>query len=291
MELKKQISERLHSNRPNLSANSVKTYTSLLFNIQKKLNKKVNSMEWYANSEDAIIQSLDATNDVTKKTILSAYYVLEGKANTKDHMIKSAKIVNDKYTENKKSLKQEENWMDQKEVQSVYDKYKKQMLAITKKKVINETELMILRDYMILCFYVLNKPRRSLDLAELKIKNVNKKGNYIEKNQYVFNIYKTNKFYGEDRINIDPEAIKFIKIWKKYNNTDYLVFNNKQEQMTSSQITRALNSIFGKQIGVSMLRHIYLTSRFGDVNIKELKDTAKDMSHSLSTALEYVKNK
>ena len=62
MELKKQISEQLHSNRPNLSANSVKTYTSLLFNIQKKLNKKVNSMEWYANSEDVIIQSLDAAN-------------------------------------------------------------------------------------------------------------------------------------------------------------------------------------------------------------------------------------
>ena len=150
---------------------------------------------------------------------------------------------------------------------------------------------MLLRDYMLLCFYVLNEPRRSLDLAEMKINKISKKGNYIDKNEYVINVYKTAKFRGQDRITIDTEALKFIKIWKsKYNPTDYLVFNNKKEQMTSSQITRALNSIFDKKISVNMLRHIYLSAKFKNMpSVKELKKTADNLGHSVSTMLEYIK--
>ena len=291
MELKKQISNQLHKNRPNLSTGSSKTYTSLLFNLQKKLNKKENDMNWYGESEDDILKSLQDTNIVTKKTILSAYVVLEKKETSQKLMMASAKIVNDQYTENKKSLKQEKNWITAKEVIETYEQYKNAKDAIVKKKVINESELMLLRDYMLLCFYVLNEPRRSLDLAEMKINKISKKGNYIDKNEYVINVYKTAKFRGQDRITIDPEALKFIKIWKsKYNPTDYLVFNNKKEQMTSSQITRALNSIFDKKVSVNMLRHIFLSAKFKNMpSVKELKDTANKMGHSVSTMLEYIK--
>ena len=272
MELKKQISNKLHKNRPNLSTGSLKTYTSLLFNLQKKLNKKENSIDWYGESEDDILKSLKDTNIVTKKTILSAYVVLEKKETSQKLMMASAKIVNDQYTENKKSLKQEKNWITAKEVIETYEQYKNAKDAIVKKKVINESELMLLRDYMLLCFYVLNEPRRSLDLAEMKINKISKKGNYIDKNEYVINVYKTAKFRGQDRVLINAEALKFIKIWKsKYNPTEYLVFNNKKEQMTSSQITRALNSIFDKKISVNMLRHIYLSAKFKNMpSVKEL---------------------
>ena len=104
MELKKQISDKLHKNRPNLSTGSLKTYTSLLFNLQKKLNKKEMSIDWFAESEDDILKSLKDTNIVTKKTILSAYVVLEKKETSQKLMMESAKIVNDQYTENKRSL-------------------------------------------------------------------------------------------------------------------------------------------------------------------------------------------
>ena len=54
-------------------------------------------------------------------------------------------------------------------------------------------------------------------------------------------------------------------------------------------ITRILNKIFNMKIGSSMLRHIYDTSKYGDV-MQEMKEDAKNMSHSVSTAINsYIK--
>mgnify|MGYP003389213945 FL=1 len=291
MDFKKEIIEKIKTKRPNLSVNSIRTYTSLLFNLQKKLNDKKHSMKWFTDSEAIILESLKDMKDVSKKTILAAYYILEEKQTTKKIMLKSAKIVNDKNMENKKTEKQEKNWISQDEVDATLEKYKKLASSIMKKKVINNQELFVLRDYMVLLFYVKNKPRRSLDLSEMKIRNIDKKGNYIQGNNYVFNIYKTNKYHGEDRIPIHPDAVTFIKLWKtKYNMTDYLVFNEKQNQISSSQITRLLNGIFGKNVSTSMLRHIYLSDKFKNMpTIKEMQEVSADLGHTLPTMLTYIK--
>jgi hypothetical protein len=53
-----------------------------------------------------------------------------------------------------------------------------------------------------------------------------------------------------------------------------------------NSITRVLNKIFGKQIGSSMLRHIYLSSKY---NIEEMKKDADAMGHTLGTQKEYLK--
>ena len=44
----------------------------------------------------------------------------------------------------------------------------------------------------------------------------------------------------------------------------------------SSDITKILNKIFGRYIGSSLLRNIYLTSKYGSM-MKELKDDTSDM--------------
>ena len=69
----------------------------------------------------------------------------------------------------------------------------------------------------------------------------------------------------------------------------YLLFDGKGNHITPSQITHRLNNIFGKPISTSLLRHIYLTSKFSNVNLKDLKDTANAMGNSPMVALEYVK--
>ena len=56
-----------------------------------------------------------------------------------------------------------------------------------------------------------------------------------------------------------------------------------------NQITRILNRIFGKKISVSMLRNIYLSSKYGDM-MNEMKNDAKMMATSVSTATQnYIK--
>jgi hypothetical protein len=57
----------------------------------------------------------------------------------------------------------------------------------------------------------------------------------------------------------------------------------------SQEITRILNKIFGKNIGSSMLRTLYLSNKYSNV-IEELKSDTKEMSTSLGTALNnYIK--
>ena len=59
---------------------------------------------------------------------------------------------------------------------------------------------------------------------------------------------------------------------------------------SSTDMTRMLNKIFGLKVGVSMLRNIYLTSKYGDQQ-KELAEDAKDMGTSVDTASKhYIKH-
>jgi hypothetical protein len=49
-----------------------------------------------------------------------------------------------------------------------------------------------------------------------------------------------------------------------------------------------LNKAFGKKIGASALRHIYLSDKYGD-SVEEKKKDAAAMAHSLSEQNEYIK--
>jgi hypothetical protein len=54
-------------------------------------------------------------------------------------------------------------------------------------------------------------------------------------------------------------------------------------------ITKLLNKIFEAKVGVSMLRNIYLTSKYGKV-MKELDNDVKSMATSKDVALDhYIK--
>jgi hypothetical protein len=57
----------------------------------------------------------------------------------------------------------------------------------------------------------------------------------------------------------------------------------------SGDITKILNKIFGRNVGSSMLRNIYLTSKYGTM-MQELKDDTSHMGISVDAASEtYIK--
>jgi site-specific recombinase XerD len=77
--------------------------------------------------------------------------------------------------------------------------------------------------------------------------------------------------------------------WSRYNKSDYLLVNSIGNPVTPSKVTLWLNGIFGKQISSSMLRHIFLSDKFGGVNLQDLKSTAEQMGQKeISTTLKYV---
>jgi hypothetical protein len=93
-------------------------------------------ISWFSNNVSHIIQFMHTKNDQTKKTSLSALYVLTGKQEYKEVMTTVMNAVNKMYKEQKKTPKQEDNWMSQEEVKAVYDSHLKNALLMlsTKKK-------------------------------------------------------------------------------------------------------------------------------------------------------------
>ena len=78
-DLKKEIAEKITANRPKLSASSLKTYVSILTNIYKGMKGEGDKIEFFSDNVEDTLKYLDSKNIHTKKTSLSALYVLTGK--------------------------------------------------------------------------------------------------------------------------------------------------------------------------------------------------------------------
>jgi len=207
-------------------------------------------------------------------------------------------------TNNDKSEKQTENWITQEEV---LNKQKELMGVIPEiKKKITMHQYYKLLNLVVLSLYTLQAPRRNLDYLKMCVINkyspeLSTENNYLDlsSSTFIFRNFKTKKTYLDQVIPVSPELMAILKIYlknhplKKDMKSKFCVpllvdlegnsFNN------SNEITRILNKIFGKKIGSSMLRNIYLTSKYSN-NLKNLQEDADNMGTSTSTAQnQYIK--
>jgi len=259
-----------------IADSTLKLYTSNL----KRLNGGVipKSPTFLKKTED-IQAIIDKYAPNTKKS----YYItivsyLKGKKVPKktsdyyyDKMINSNKEYLE--TSNQKTPKQEENWLSWNEVIAHYKTLKPGTL-----------------EYLILSLYVLTPPRRSKDYYLMKVvpehdESMDKAFNYLDwkEKKFIFNNYKTQGAYGAQTLDIPPElwdVLSQFKLKKKFE--PFFLLNKEGKQLAENGITRILNKSFGKNISSSMLRNIYLTDRFGEVEkdkqrISEGMGTSKDM--------------
>ena len=290
--MEQQIVDILKEKRPNLHDKSVKTYASLLKNIIK--NMDYNSLEQLNESPNDVISFLkDKYNNINGiKTRLSALYVItENKAYHTDMMTNIEKY-NKETNKQEKNEKQKENWMTNKEIQTIYDNLETNIKPLWKKKDLNTKEILQIQDFVILSLFTLIPPRRIMDYIEFKINNIDtNKDNFIKGNNLVFNTYKTSKQKGQQKLQIPKELksilTKYIKLIA--DKSDYLLFNNKFQQLSTPNMTLKLNKIFGKKISVNMLRHIYLSEKHAD-NLKEMENDFESMGSSLKQSKVYIKN-
>jgi hypothetical protein len=136
-------------------------------------------------------------------------------------------------------------------------------------------------------------PRRSQDFTEMKIKDpIDKENdNYMTKTSFVFNKYKTAKFYGKQEVDIPKGLRILLNKFVRVNPYQYLFTDTAGSKMNSVKISQRLNLIFGKHVSVNILRHSYLSDKYKDVpNLKQMLRTSEEMGHSLSEALEYIKH-
>jgi hypothetical protein len=207
-------------------------------------------------------------------------------------MLDDCKTTNDYYKEQKKSIKEEENWISTEEIKKLYDELFFNASAMLNNKLAMHYRTIV--NYMLLaCLGGISgiAPRRSQDFTEMKLKNYSKTDNYYKAGKFYFNIYKTSQHYGEQVIDVKEKAPEFYKLlqkWVKLNPTDYLLFSSNQEKFTSPQVTKAFNRLFGKRASTNMLRHSYLTGKYGKLQEEMAKDSEM-MSHSPATQALYIK--
>lgn len=190
-------------------------------------------------------------------------------------------------TPNVKSEAQSENWMDWKEVEALRNDLRAKLGSW-------ESRL----KYMVLCLYTQTQPRRNMDYLLMNVvkkhaKELPSTHNYLslEDEAFVFNTYKTAKKYGQQVIPIPAELKDTIVDYlahhplRAQDNYAFLVNASGTRFQTSGAITRMLNSVFHKKVGASMLRHIYLSSKY---DLKEMKEDAENMGHSLNQQRDYI---
>ena len=117
------------------------------------------------------------------------------------------------------------------------------------------------------------------------------------KKQFIFNVYKTAKTHGQQKVAIPDGLFHLIQIYLKFHPIHkgnkkfapsfvFLVSADGSALMAVNAITRILNRVFGKKVAASMLRHIYLSDKY---DVTEMKEDAEAMGHSLSQQRAYLK--
>ena len=185
-----------------------------------------------------------------------------------------------------------------------YNALKTKVLATTDFS--KDTAFNDLLKLLVTSLYVLQPPRRNGDYLEMKVvptysEELPQNMNYLDtkKGEFIFNKYKTSKKYGEFRKAIEPELRAIVSLYLKHHPNlwegrkqkkepvPFLVYRDGEPLHQLNSITRLINSVLGKGVGSSALRHIYITEKYGKVEEEKAKD-AEAMAHSVGMQKDYI---
>lgn len=266
--------------------------------VQKKLaNYKENTKRNYLIS---IVSILSMSDKPMIKKLHDKYYAL---------MMKKNEDIKKDTKPNELSETQDKNWISWDDVNAKYKELEKQVDEFYQKKELTDQEYNTLLSYAILSLYIHQSPRRNKDYQIMLITdkyNVDlpKDKNYLDvaSKTFIFNDYKTANKYGTQHVSISEDLwkalMKYFKHHPKVSLTKkgvslkgleyFLVYKDNSPLDKVNSITRILNKVFDKAIGSSMLRHIYLTGKYGKI-LEEQKKDANNMAHSEAMQKDYIK--
>ena len=156
---------------------------------------------------------------------------------------------------------------------------------------------------MVLCLYTRFSPRRNQDYQFMKVvktpaqaEKLGKEFNYfvLDTKQFIFNKYKTANSHGEQVFDVPQDLVDAIMLYLKAHPLkptlkspfQFLVLNDGTPLPSVNSITRILNKIFGRNVGTTMLRHIYLSNKY---DVSEMNEDAEKMGHTSGMQHEYMK--
>jgi hypothetical protein len=297
------------SNKPDISASSRKLYAHNLSKLNK--GKPIKNLNFLAPA--SVLEGLKEMNPNTRRTYLIAVVsALKGRPEAKHKKLYTRyydelmKLNGELKNNTTKSETQKENWMGQDEVVSKCNEMKSVLNEIGNRKKITADEYERLLQLVVLSLYCLQAPRRNKDYIDMMV--VKKTPDDTAENylniadwEWVFNNYKTAKKYEQKVLPVPEELKDIIKVYLAHHPeakelkkklpapVPFLVHQDGRALQTSTDMTRMLNRIFSGKVGSSMLRNIFLTSKYGDSQ-KELAADTDAMGTSSETAMNnYIK--
>jgi hypothetical protein len=212
----------------------------------------------------------------SRKTALSALFVLTGNLEYGAQMSKDIKIVNDDYKKKVMSPERKEKMLNPEQLKEKNDaliaKYKKDKT----KDSLNDVVISVLMSGVYF-------PPRRLEYALVKTRDYNKEtDNYIIKNKIYLNQYKTSAKYGMQTVIIPKEIMPFITKAGKENASGYLLEAKGGKPYSSSSLSKKLTALFG--LGIDLIRSSYINHViYEDGLYKKMEETAEAMGNSIES--------
>tara|TARA_R110002049_G_scaffold3929_7_gene28539 strand:- start:7840 stop:8796 length:957 start_codon:yes stop_codon:yes gene_type:complete len=310
----KNLTDEISDARPNLKTNTVKQYVTNL----NKLKKMFDTDNYdFLSDTDKVMEKVNDLHYLSQRNILNAVVVLLMALN---HDEKYDKLLqeygklrdelNDKYSDEQKSGvisdKQSANFATIEEVYEMINTMAVELQPIKKKTELSKKEFALLQAFTLFNIYA-RMPMRN-DVSEMeaikksaynKLSEEEKKSKnhlVLEKNGmfFVLNKYKTAKKYEELDLPIEDKALKkIIRYYLKHNGMGVMFKTSTGKSITRTELSKLLikysKKYMNKSISTTLLRKIYLSSKYGDMK-KELEKDNKVMGHSKGVALDtYVK--
>lgn len=295
--------------KPDISASSKKLYTHNLSRLNG--GKPIINLNFLSKKD--VFSRLDALTPNTRRTYLIAIVSCLKDRPEKKYKNLYAKFYEPLMALNKelkdntlKTDKVKENWVDQSAVQDKQTDLVSVIDEIKGLKKVSAEQYDRLLHAVILSIYTLQPPRRNKDYTDMMIcmgQHTDDTKNYLDSRnwKWIFNNYKTQKKYKQQVVDVPDELKTILEVYlkfhpdakvlkkKTFDPVPFLVHQDGKPINTSTEMTRILNKIFGKKVGVSMLRASYLTDKYGD-KIKDLEDTTNAMGTSVDVAMNnYIK--
>ena len=221
-------------------------------------------------------------------------------------------VIEAKVETNDKTETQKENWITWKEVVEVRDALQKQVdsIVLPEDGKVGVVDYSTILSNVVLALYTYIPPRRNKDYMLMKITKL--KGaesmptnqNYYDilNQRFIFNTFKTSKTYGQQILSIKENKglLKAIDAYLKVHQCpkedmySFLCHYGGIPFQYDFDITRNLNRTFKKNIGATMLRHIFISDMYDIDDIKEKakerNDLANAMAHSVTAQQDYMKH-
>jgi len=296
------VSEVIRENKPNITSSSLRSYVSMLNSLQKKLglDKPLlpDVIEEHANE---IKKELSDRPPKYRKTILSALVsVLIYKPNSKvlksfrEQLLSDSSVYENEVKQQKLTNSQEDAYIDWKTILEVKQKLADIIKPLIRKKNLDKNEKRLIQQYALVSLYTNMEPRRALEIATLKVKPTDKeKDNYIDKNNFVFNSYKTAKYLGKQTIAMPKETHKAIKDWLRVRGveSEFVFLDSDMKPLTSAKLGNQLRDIFDPiNVSVNILRHSYIKHMLGNIDLEKIQEMANGLGQqNIMQTLQYIK--